>query len=250
MKNTLVLFGRLMKHILRSPDTLITVCLTPIAIMVMFVYVMGGAVKTALPAGTNYVSYILPGVLLITIASGTAYTAYRLFIDVSTGLFSRFNSMPIKRSAMLWSHVLTSVVSNMLSLLVVVIVALIMGFRSSAGPLAWFAVLGIVILFTLTLTWVAVIPGLVAKTVDGAGAFAYPLIFLPFISSAFVPTEKMPLVVRVFADNQPVTSIVNTIRALLSGTSTGNTIWIALAWCVGAMLVAYFFAMHIYKSKI
>jgi ABC-2 type transport system permease protein len=133
---------------------------------------------------------------------------------------------------------------------VVVVVALIMGFRSGAGPLAWLAVAGILILFTLALTWLAVIPGLTAKTIDGASAFSYPLIFLPFVSSAFVPTATMPGVVRVFAENQPVTSIVNAIRDLYSRQPVGSDIWIALAWCVGILVVAYVFAMATYRRKI
>ena len=125
-----------------------------------------------------------------------------------------------------------------------------MGFRSSAGILPWLAVAGILALFTLALTWVAAIAGLSAKTVEGASAFSYPLIFLPFISSAFVPTESMPSVVRAFAENQPVTSIVEAIRALLSGQPVGNDIWVALAWCVGILFVAYFFAMRVYKKRV
>ena len=124
-----------------------------------------------------------------------------------------------------------------------------MGFRSSAGILAWLAVAGILALFTLALTWVAAIAGLSATSVDGAGAFAYPIIFLPFISSAFVPTETMPWGVRVFAENQPVTSIVESIRALLSNQPVGNELWVALAWCAGITLVAYFFAMRVYKKR-
>jgi ABC-2 type transport system permease protein len=124
-----------------------------------------------------------------------------------------------------------------------------MGFRSSAGVLSWLAVAGILALFTLALTWVAAIAGLSAKSVDGAGAFSYPIMFLPFISSAFVPTESMPSGVRAFAENQPVTSIVNAIRALLSGKPVGNDIWIALAWCLGIMIVAYIFAMRVYRKR-
>jgi ABC-2 type transport system permease protein len=166
------------------------------------------------------------------------------------GIFERFQSMPIARSSVLWAHVLTSVVANLVSVTVVVLVALIMGFRSSAGPLAWLAVAGIIILFTLALTWIAVIPGLTAKSVDGASAFSYPLIFLPFISSAFVPTDTMPGPVRAFADNQPVTSIVNAIRNLFAGQPVGNDIWIALAWCVGILIIAYGFAIAAYSRKI
>ncbi|MGJ7045673.1 ABC transporter permease [Thermoanaerobacterium thermosulfurigenes] len=241
-----VMLWRSMLHILRSMDTIITVTIMPIAYMLLFVYVFGGAIQT----GTdNYVNYLLPGILLIAIASGIAYTAYRLFMDMQRGIFERFHSMPIARSAALWGHVLTSLVSNAITVIIIILVALIMGFRSSAGVLSWLAVAGILALFTLALTWIAVIAGLSAKSVDGAGAFAYPLLFLPFISSAFVPTETMPPVVRAFAENQPVTSIVESIRALLSGQHAGNDIWVALAWCLGILIVAYLFAMRAYKRK-
>lgn len=242
-----VMLGRSMRHIFRSMDTIMTVTITPIAMMLLFVYVFGGAIQT----GTaNYVNYLLPGILLIAIASGISYTAYRLFLDMQSGIFDRFHSMPIARSAALWGHVLTSLVSNAISVMVIILVALIMGFRSPAGILSWLAVAGILALFTLALTWIAAIAGLSAKSMDGATGFAYPIIFLPFISSAFVPTTTMPKVVRAFAENQPVTSIVNAIRALLSNQPVGNAIWVALAWCVGIMVVAYFFAMRIYKKRI
>jgi ABC-2 type transport system permease protein len=245
--DTAVLTGRSLRHITRSLDTILTTAVTPIAMMLLFVYVFGGAIST----GTeNYVDYLLPGILLITIASGIAYTAYRLFMDMQSGIFERFHSMPIARSSVLWAHVLTSLVANMISLVVVVLVALLMGFRSGAGVLAWLAVAGILLLFTLALTWLAVIAGLSAKTVDGASAFSYPLIFLPFVSSAFVPTDTMPGPVRAFAENQPVTSIVNAIRDLFAQQPVGIDIWIALAWCVGTLVMAYTFATVIYRRKI
>src|SRR5690349_23415730 len=157
-----VMLGRSMRHITRSPDTIITTTIMPIAFMLLFVYVFGGAIQ----AGTdNYVNYLLPGILLITIASGISYTAYRLFLDMQSGIFERFQSMPIARSSVLWAHVLTSLVANVISLVVVVLTALLMGFRSGAGPLAWLAVAGILLLFTIALTWLAVIAGLSAKTV-------------------------------------------------------------------------------------
>ena len=238
---------RSLRHILRSPDTIITTAIMPIAFMLLFRYVFGGAIK----AGTsNYVNYLVPGILLIAIASGISYTAYRLFQDMQGGIFERFHSMPITRSSVLWGHVLTSLVANAISVVVIIAVGLIMGFRSSAGVLPWLAVAGILILFTLTLTWLALIAGLTAKSTDGASAFSYPLIFLPLISSAFVPTATMPGPVRAFAENQPVTSIVNTIRDLLAQQPAGNAIWIALAWCAGVLLVAYTFAMLAYRRKI
>ena len=188
--DTSILTGRSLRHILRSPDTIITTAVTPIALMLLFVFVLGGAINTG--SGESYVNYMLPGILLITIASGVAYTAYRLFLDMQGGIFERFQSMPIARSSVLWAHVLTSLVANLVSIALVVGVALILGFRTGASVGAWLAVAGILILFTLALTWIAVIAGLSAKTVDGASGFSYPLIFLPFISSAFVPTGSMP----------------------------------------------------------
>jgi ABC-2 type transport system permease protein len=249
--DTVTLTGRSLTHILRSPDTIITTAIMPIAFLLLFVFVFGGAIDTGAGVGEgNYVNYLLPGILLITIASGIAYTAYRLFLDMQGGIFERFQSMPIARSSVLWAHVITSVVANLVSIVVVIGVALLIGFRSGAGVLGWLAVAGIVTLFTLALTWLAVIPGLTAKSVDGASAFSYPLIFLPFLSSAFVPTQSMPGPVRWFAENQPVTSIVNAIRALLQQQPVGAEIWIALAWMVGILVVAYVISMFAYRSKI
>lgn len=245
--DTAVLTGRSLRHITRSMDTIITTTLMPIGFMLMFVYVLGGAINSG---SDSYVAYLLPGILVITIATGISYTAFRLFLDMQGGIFERFQSMPIARSSVLWAHVLTSLVANLISVLVVVLVALVMGFRSGAGMLAWLAVLGILTLLTLALTWMAVIPGLIAKSVDGASAFSYPLIFLPFVSSAFVPTDTMPGPLRAFAQNQPVTSIVDAIRNLLAGQPVGIAIWIALAWCVGILVVAYVVAMAIYRRKI
>ncbi|BCW64891.1 ABC transporter permease [Paenarthrobacter sp. MSM-2-10-13] len=245
--DTSVLLGRSMRHIFRSVDTIITTAITPIALMLLFVYVFGGAIRTDTE---NYVNYLLPGIMLIAIASGIAYTAVRLFTDMQSGIFERFQSMPIARSSVLWAHVLTSLVANGLSLVIIVLVALLMGFRSSANILDWLAVAGILSLFTLALTWIAIIAGLSAKSVDGAGGFSYPLIFLPFISSAFVPTETMPGPVRWFAENQPVTSIVNTIQDLFAQRPVGGDIWVALAWCLGILVVSYAFATAAYKRQI
>jgi ABC-2 type transport system permease protein len=245
--DTTVLLGRSLRHIARSPDTIIKTAIMPIAMMLLFVYVFGGAIDTG---SVSYVNYMLPGILLITIASGIAYTAYRLFLDLKSGIFERFQSMPIARSSMLWAHVLTSLVDNLASVLIVVLVSLLLGFRSGASLFAWLAAAGILALFTLALTWVAVIAGLSAKSMDGAVAFSYPLIFLPLISSAFVPTNTMPGPVRTFAERQPVTPIVNAIRNLFSRQPVGTDIWTALAWCVGALLLAYAFALVTYRRKI
>ncbi|WP_125100513.1 ABC transporter permease [Leucobacter chromiireducens] len=246
--DTRILTGRSLRHILRSPDTIITTAVTPIALMLLFVFVLGGAITTG--ADTSYINYLLPGILLITIASGIAYTAYRLFLDMQGGIFERFQSMPIARSSVLWAHVLTSLAANLVSVALVIGVALLLGFRTGASVGAWVAVGGMLALFTLALTWVAVIAGLSAKTVDGASAFSYPLIFLPFISSAFVPTTSMPGPVAWFAEHQPVTSIVDTIRALFAGTPVGSEIWVAIAWLVAILGVAYVSTIAIYRKRI
>jgi ABC-2 type transport system permease protein len=246
-RDTTTLLGRSLRHVVRSPDTIITTAITPIAMLLMFVYVFGGAIDTG---GVTYVNYLLPGILLITVASGVAYTALRLFTDVSSGIFERFQSMPIARSAALWGHVVTSLIANLVSLVVVVLVAVAIGFRSGAGIVAWLGVLGILVLFTLALTWLAVSAGLAAKSPDGAGAFAYPLLFLPFVSSAFVPTAGMPGPVKWFAEHQPVTSIVDTLRNLYADRPLGNDVWIALAWCVGLLVVAYLLGVRTYHRRL
>lgn len=245
--DTAALTGRSLRHILRSPDTIVTTAVMPIAFLLLFAFVFGGAIDVG---GASYVDYLLPGILLITVASGIAYTAYRLFLDLQGGIVERFQSMPIARSAVLWAHVLTSLVANLVSVAIVIGAALLMGFRSSASVLAWLGVAGILVLFTLALTWIAVIAGLSAKSVDGASAFSYPLILLPFVSSAFVPTASMPGPVRWFAEHQPVTSIVDAIRALLSQQAVGAELWVALAWCVGMLLVAAGIAAALYRRKV
>jgi ABC-2 type transport system permease protein len=240
-RNTVVLLKRSLRHILRSPDTILTTAVTPIAMLLLFVYVFGSAIDVG---GEEYVNYLLPGILIITVASGIAYTAFRLFTDVSGGIFERFQSLPIARSALLWGHVLTSVLANLLAVVLVVLVAVAMGFRSGAGPLRWLAALAVLALFTLALTWLAVIPGLTATSVDAVSGFSYPLIFLPFM-----PTSGMPGPVRWFAEHQPVTSIVDTLRSLLAEQPVGDSGWIAVAWCLALLVVAYALAMSTYRRK-
>ena len=234
--DTTVLLGRSMRHITRSPDTIITVAIMPIALMLLFVYVFGGAIDTG---SDQYVNYLLPGILLITIAMGISYTAFRLFTDMTE---RDLRAIPVHADRTFERAL--GARADLGGLLPGLGRARrarrpALGFRTSAGVLAWLAVVGILAVFTLALTWIAVIAGLSAKTMDGAGAFAYPIIFLPFISSAFVPTDTMPGPVRAFAENQPVTSIVNTIRALFAQQPVGSDIWVALAWCLGILVVAY-----------
>lgn len=252
--DAVVLTKRSLRHIGRSPDTIITTAITPIAMLLLFVYVFGGAIRTGAGGGTGaYTAYVLPGIMVMTVGSGVAYTAYRMFLDVSNGIVERFQSMPIARSAFLWSHVLTSLIANVISLVLVVLVALVMGFRTAAGPLDWLGVAGLLLLFTLALTWLAIIPGLGARSADGVSGFSYPLVFAPFVSSAFVPTASMPAPVRWFAEKQPVTPIVDTIRGLWGGdavTAVGNAWWIAVLWCCVLLVVAHQFAMRAYRRRV
>lgn len=246
VRDTTIMLGRSMKHIFRSMDTIITVCITPIAIMLLFVYVFGGAIGEGMSTA-EYVSYSLPGILLISIASASAYTALRLFTDIKSGFFDRLQSMPITASSALWAHVLTALISNALSLAIIFLVALLMGFRSSASILNWLGVAAILTLFILALTWMAAAAALKARSAEGASAFSYPLMYLPFISSAFLPTDTMPAAVRIFADHQPITAIVDSIRALMMNEAVGSELWIALAWCLGLLLLASCFAMKAYR---
>ncbi|MDR0592221.1 MAG: ABC transporter permease [Bifidobacteriaceae bacterium] len=244
LRDTAALLGRSMRHIARSPDTIITVTIMPIMMMLLFVYVFGGAIETG---AANYIDSLWPGIALIAIATGVSYTAVRIFFDKQKGLFARFRSMPVARPAILWEPVLTAVVSNAVSVAVIGLAAALMGFRPRANLAGWLIAAGVLALFTVALAWLAVIPGLVAKSVDGATAFSYPLIFLPFISSAFVPTATMPGPVRAFAEHQPVTAIIDTLRALLAGQPPGSAVVSALAWCVGLAAVAHGAAVMVYR---
>lgn len=241
-----ILTHRSLRHILRSPDTVITTVITPIAMLLLFVYVFGGAIEAG---DGNYVDYLVPGILLITVASGVAYTALRLFTDLSGGICDRFRTMPIAPSSFLWAHVLTSLVANLLSMLVVVVVAFVIGFRPSTTPTDWLAALTIIVAFTLALTWLAVAAGLTATSAEGAGAFAYPLVFLPFVSSAFVPTNGMPRPVEWFAEHQPITSIVDTLRDLFAG-EPADDLWVALGWCGVLLIAAYTLGMWTYRRRL
>ncbi|TGE37107.1 ABC transporter permease [Desulfosporosinus fructosivorans] len=244
--DTAVLSGRMMRHTFRSIDTLITVVAMPIMMLLMFVYVFGGAMNTG---SIDYINFVVPGILLFTIASGVAYTALRLNNDVTSGIFDRFHSMPISKSSILGGHVLNSVVFNMFSVILVLLVALLIGFRPEAGLAEWLLVIGMVLLFTFAMTWVAVTFGLLANSGEGAGVFAYPLLGLLFISSAFAPTESMPQVLRAFAEYQPMTPLIEAVRSLLMNEPVGNNALIAVIWCVGILVASYISAMQIYKRK-
>jgi len=241
-----VMSGRMMRHIFRSIDTLITVIAMPIMMMLLFVYVFGGSISTG---SVDYINYVVPGIVLFCIASGVAYTALRLNNDVTKGIFERFHSMPISKSSILGGHVLTSVVFNAFSTVLILLFAVVIGFRPAAGFPGWLLVTGILLLFTFSMTWIAVLFGLMANSYEGAGVFSYILLLLLFISSAFAPTGSMPGIVRTFAENQPMTPIIETVRSLMLNEPAGNNALTAVLWCAGILIVSYTAAMLIYKRR-
>lgn len=248
LKDTWTMAKRSMKHITRSMDTIITVVITPIAMLLLFLYVFGGAIGQQ-TGGVKYVDFITPGIIIMTVVSGIAYAAVRLSNDMQKGIINRFRTMPVAPSSILGGQAASSTLSNLVSSALVITVAFAVGFRTHAGLAEWLMFAGLIILFTLATTWLAIYFGLLAKTVEGAGAFSYILLFLIFISPAFVPTQSMTPVLRGFAENQPMTPIVETLRSLLITGTAGNKAWLAVAWSAGILVIAYVASLNVYKKR-
>lgn len=230
ISDTFTLAGRLIKHNLRSLDTIITVVLMPIALLLLMVYIFGGAIQIDGISHAQYVNYVLPGILLMTVATGSAYTA-----------------LPISKSAVLNGQAVASVVFMMTSTLIVLAVGFIVGFRSDASLGEWLLVLLLLVGFAIAVTWLSVPFALAANSIDGASAFSYLVLLLLFISSAFVPVTGMPKFVRIFAENQPMTHVIQALRQLLAAQPIGDHGWIALAWLVGITIVSYLLGTRIYR---
>lgn len=246
LSDMIVIAGRCLRHAFRSVDTLITVVAMPVLMMLLFVYVFGGAINTG---SVNYIDYVAPGIVIMCIVSGAPYTSVRLNIDIANGIVDRFRSMPIARSSILTGHVLTSVVFNTFSAVIAMLFAVMIGFRTGAGITGWLLAIGILLLFTLALTWLSVVFGLLAKSAEGAGVFAYPVLALLFVSSAFTPTKSMHGALRAFAEHQPMTPIIEAMRSLLMNEPVGNDTLIAVLWCAGLLVSSYCVAMYFYKHK-
>lgn len=245
-KDTWTMTKRSLRHIVRSPDTIITVVLSPVALLLMFVYVFGGALGQN-TGSVKYVDFITPGIIIMAVVSGIAYAAFRLNTDIQKGIINRFRTMPVAPSSILSGQALSSTLSNLFSSLIVLAVAFAVGFRTSAGFSEWLLFVGLVVLFTLATTWMAIFFGLRAKSAEGAGSFSYLLILLIFISPSFVPTTSMTPLLRGFAENQPFTPIIETMRSLLTAGSIGNKAWLALLWSAGILVVTYALAIWQYK---
>lgn len=245
MTESLTMIGRSLRHLTRSLDVLFLSVLLPLLILLMFVYVFGGAINT----GTAYINYVVPGIILLCAGYGASQTALSVTNDMVRGIIDRFRSLPISSSSVLTGHVAASVVRNLVSTTIVVGVAYLAGFRPQAGPVEWAAMLGLLVLFIVAMAWLSVVFGLIAKTVEGAGGFGFFVLFLPYVSSAFVPTETMPKALHYFAENQPVTPIIETIRGLLLGTPIGNKGFMAVAWCAAIFTFSYVLARYLFRRR-
>lgn len=248
LKDTWTMTKRSLRHILRSPDTIITVLITPIVILLMFVYVLGGALGQQTDS-IKYIDFITPGIIIMTVSSGIAYAAFRLNNDIQKGIINRFRTMPVAPASILSGQALSSALSNLFSCLLVLAVAFAVGFRTSAGLLEWLLFVGLLVLFTLATTWMAIYFGLKAKSAEGASSFSYILIFLIFLSPSFVPTSSMTPALRGFAENQPFTPIIETMRSLLASGTAGDKVWVALAWCAAILVLMYVLSIRQYKRQ-
>ncbi len=244
--DTMTMSGRVMKHSFRSVDTIITTILMPIMLMLAFVYIFGSAMTMD---KADYVNFIVPGVLLMCIGTGIAYTAVRVNMDMTRGIFDRFHSMPISKSSILGGHVISSLLLNLLSVVTVILVSLLMGFRPQADFVEWLQAVGMILLTIFAFTWIAVAFGLMAKSNEGASVFSYLLLGLMFVSSAFVPTSDMNKGLRAFADHQPMTPLAGSVRSLLMGQPDYSAIVTAVIWLVGISILFYVIAMKVYKQR-
>jgi ABC-2 type transport system permease protein len=242
---------RQLRHMLRYPSMTLMLAGLPIVLLLLFVYVFGGTLGAGLGdlsgGRADYVNYVTPGIMLITVASAAQGTAISVAMDMTGGIIARLRTMAIARASVLTGHVLGSMIQTMLSLAVVTAVALLIGFRPTAGVAEWIAAVGVVAMTTLALTWLSVALGMVSKSVETASNLPMPLLLLPFLGSGFVPTDSMPTGVRWFAENQPFTPIMQTLRGLLTGSPIGSSGVLAVAWCVGIGLAGYLWAKRLYN---
>ena len=245
MTASLTFVGRSLRHSIRSVDALLTAVLLPVAILLMFVYVFGGAIDT----NGRYVDYVVPGIIVLCAGFGSASTAVAVAVDMTTGVIDRFRTLPIASGAVLTGHVTASVARNVVSTSLVIGVALIAGFRPQPDPLNWLAAAALLLALMTAISWMAAAFGLLAKTVEGANALTFVAAFAPYVSSAFVPAESMPAGLQWIAEHQPVTPIVDSVRALTMGTPPGNERWIAFVWCAAGIVIGRIAAAHLFRQN-
>ncbi|MGW4480728.1 ABC transporter permease [Rhodococcus triatomae] len=244
--DTAILLRRNLTHLLRSPDSVIMALALPIALMLLFVYVFGGAIDT----GTDYLNYVVPGIILLCAAFGAATTAVSVCSDMTEGIVDRFRTLDIARSAFLTGHVLASVARNLITAALVIAVAIAMGFRPTSDPVRWAAMFALLALFLVALSYLSTALGLIARNPEAASGFTFVIMFIPYVSSAFVPAETMPTWLQGFAENQPVTPVIETVRGLLTDTEIGSNALLAVAWCSGIALVGFVWANVLYRRRL
>jgi ABC-2 type transport system permease protein len=237
--------GRSVRLSARNLDALLTSLMLPIILMLLFVYLFGGAIDT----GTRYVTYVVPGVILLCAGFGASTTAVSVSLDMKNGIIDRFRAMDVRGAAVLAGHVAASVARNLASTLLVLGVAIAIGFRPNASPLDWLAAAGVLLLFILAISWLSAAFGLLAKSPEAAAGFTFLVMFLPYPSSAFVPIDTMPSWLHGFARHQPTTPVIETLRGLLVGTPVGSSAWPAVAWCGGITLVSVALAAFLFRSR-
>lgn len=250
LADSATMLRRSLRRMRRYPSLPLFTAGVPVILMLLFVYVLGGTLGAGLGAGGRdaYIAYLVPGILLFTVAGAPQGTAITVSMDMAQGIIARFRTMPIARGAVLAGHVMGAVIQAMLAVCVVAAVALAIGFRPTTGPMGWLAAFGLLALLAFALSWVAVACGLAASSVETASNLPMPLILLPFFGSGFVPTSSMPEPLRVFAEVQPFTPITETLRALLVGGTGGNAV-VAIAWCVGIASVGYAWSLRLYERN-
>ena len=253
MTDSQTMLRRQMRHMIRYPSLTVMLVGMPIVFLLLFVYVFGGTLGAGLGgvAGgrSAYLEYVVPGILMMTIAGGAQGTAISVAMDMTEGIIARFRTMAISRASVLVGHVVGSLIQSMISMVVVLGVAVLIGFRPSAGPLGWIAAIGVLALTSFAVTWLSVAFGMVSKSVETASNIPMFLMLLPFLGSGFVPTDSMPDGIRWFAEYQPFTPIMETLRGLLMGTPIGNSGILAVAWCMAITLLGFAWSVRLYERN-
>lgn len=245
VSDTATMIDRSIRLTRRNVDTLFVSILLPLLMMALFVYVFGGAIST----GTEYINYVVPGILLLTTGYGASNTAMAVADDMTTGMIDRLRSLPIRSFAVLTGHVTASVARNAISTAIVLLASLAMGFRPNAGPLDWLGAIGLLLLYVVALSWLAAALGVIAKSVESASTLSFFMLFVPYLSSAFVQVETMPAFLRPISEHQPITPVIETVRSLLTGTNLNDTGWVALAWCTGLFLFSFTLATVLFRRR-
>lgn len=250
IQDSLLMIKRSSRHIIRNTDQLLGTFFQPIMFLVLFASVFGGSIEKALPPGISYLNFLMAGIIVQTVAFGSTTTAWAVCNDLQKGIIDRFRSLPMGNLAVLNGHVISDIFRNSISTIVMIIAGFVIGFRPESSIADWFVIAGVLLLFTLTFSWLSAIVGVVAKSIEAVQWLTFLIIFpLTFASGAFTPTEGMGKYLKAFAENQPITHVVETVRSLMLGTPVGDHLWLSIVWCVGTLIVAVPLAAWLFKRK-